>query len=191
MRGDITHSPYAGRAREYSWSLCTSMAPRKITPSDIDFFVECNGHFAFFEMKSSGAKMLDGQQRALNELAKCTAGRSILFIVEHQDLDRVVLPTECTRFMCRMWQTDGTLYKGRQSPWYSGQSFPALYSAFFTWADSKTRESRAALNAAFSAAIKVDDVPAADIASEPANDEWVREYDQAWPKHWSELRRAA
>lgn len=166
------------------------MAPRKITPSDIDFFVECNGHFAFFEMKSTGAKMLEGQQRALNELAKCTAGRSILFIVEHQDLDRVVLPTECTRFMCRMWQTDGAIYKGRESPWYVGESFPSLYSAFFKWADAKTRESRAALNAAFSAAKKVDEGAAVEIPPEPANDAWVREYDDAWPKYWNELEAA-
>lgn len=178
MRGDI-ETPWAMRAKEYSWSLCANLAPRKITPSDIDYVAECNGKFAFFEMKTVGEPMKGGQEMMLNRLLSSLRGQSILFIVEHQPLDRVELPDGVVRFRCRMFPKTG---EGRQTGLISGQHFPLVYSSFFDWADNRNTR---ALFEAF--ARSQQETPAEPVAAPTDSVEWIRDFDSGWEKYWRPL----
>jgi len=130
MRGDI-ETPWAGRAKEYSWSLCVRLAPRKISPTDIDYLVECGEKFALFEMKTEGASMSVGQQRMFAALLRRLGDSAILFVVEHTPLDRVTMPADVVRFRC-VRMDGGEL---RASKYLDGVHFPEVYGAFFQWAD--------------------------------------------------------
>jgi hypothetical protein len=44
--------------------------PRRISPSDIDGFLECNGELLFIETKEKGAPIPVGQRRALTSLSR-------------------------------------------------------------------------------------------------------------------------
>jgi hypothetical protein len=132
MRGDIKNSVYAGRAKEYAWSLCTNLAPRKISPSDIDYYVECNGKFLFFEMKTKDAKMDYGQELALSRLLKATVGKSILLVVKHEALDLIEMPTSVISFDIWAAGRNNLLKKIIDMPY---DSFVEVYQAFFDWAD--------------------------------------------------------
>ena len=132
MRGDIV-TPWALRAKEYSWSLCVELAPRNITPTDIDYVAECNGKFAFFEMKAVGTEMPYGQELMFDRLLSGLQGDSILFVVEHTKLDRVSVPVDVVNFHCRLADKHGGM---RKSETYKGTGFPIVYKGFFEWAES-------------------------------------------------------
>lgn len=54
-----------------AWDDLISCFPRRIRPTDVDGFVEINGHFLFLEEKREGVALSDeGQRRALSKLAK-------------------------------------------------------------------------------------------------------------------------
>lgn len=132
MRGDI-ETPWAGRAKEYSWSLCLNLAPRKITPTDIDYLVECKNKFAFFEMKTIGAEMPFGQQLMFKNLLRALPGQSMLFVVEHTQLNVVHVPVDVIKFHCRMANKEGLI---RNTDDFHGSAFPGVYKGFFDWAES-------------------------------------------------------
>lgn len=83
-RGQIEFRARAAQLRDYSgFNL-----PRKITPTDIDGFIEFNGQlFVFFELKHSGApEMTWGQRTALERLCDSVQSEkteSVLFIAQH------------------------------------------------------------------------------------------------------------
>lgn len=131
MRGNI-HSPYAGRAKEYAWSFCMEYAPRKITPSDIDYMVESNEHFLFFEMKTEGAEMPKGQRIALERLVKAVGGKAVLMVVKHPPIPVVEMPLDITGVELWTLNNRGQIQVERRVPWYW---FGDLYAAFFSWAE--------------------------------------------------------
>jgi hypothetical protein len=162
MRGDI-ETPWAGRAKEYSWSLCLRLAPRKITPTDIDYLVECNGKFAFFEMKKDGVQMPAGQARMFKALLRQLASDAVLFIVEHSPLDRIEVPTDITRFKCVRFG-DSDLVESRALP---GLRFASVYAAFFKWAEGDPKALREAINS----------VSEITPPGPRDHEEWLREYE--------------
>lgn len=142
LRGNITSGPYAERAKEYAWHLCLRHAPRKITPTDIDYFVERNGRFLFFEMKTEGAKVPYGQHLALARLLLSLGGKAILAVVEHAPLDRVEMPGDVLRFT--LWAKDGLRVVDRGP--FPGEAFIPFYVAFFEWATGDDDAIRRALH---------------------------------------------
>jgi hypothetical protein len=130
VRGDI-YSPFAGRAKEYAWSLCLENAPRKITPTDIDYMAECNSHFLFFEMKTEGAKMPFGQQLAFERLLRELPNKGALMLVSHSSVSVVKIPTDVLSF--DLWtSTDNGISILKDIPAFM---FTAVYRAFFEWAE--------------------------------------------------------
>ena len=130
MRGDI-ETPWAGRAKEYAWSLMERYAPRKITPSDIDYIVECRGHFVAFEMKTGSADLSYGQRLMLERLLNGWTMRSRVVVIRHAPLDRVVIPEHVETFETWRWSEDGVLRGGP----YSGADFAEWYGEWFKKAD--------------------------------------------------------
>jgi hypothetical protein len=63
-RWDSDHLGRAAEAEDGTWPF-----PRKISPSDIDGFLECNGEVLFIETKELGAPIPVGQGRALTSLS--------------------------------------------------------------------------------------------------------------------------
>lgn len=147
MRGDI-HTPFAGRAKEYAWSLCLENAPRAITPTDVDYMVEASGYFLFFEMKTIGAPIPKGQRIALERLLSALLGKAVLLVVSHVPLERVELPGGVVSV--DLWVASG---KGiRRFEGLAGSAFIPLYEAFFRWASGEKGAFRRALIAAKEAA---------------------------------------
>ncbi len=130
MRGDI-YSPFAGRAKEYSWSLCVENAPRKITPTDIDYMVECAGHFLFFEMKQESATMPYGQRLALERLLSALVGKAVLMLVIHSSVSPVTIPIDV--LSVALWT--GSKAGIKTLPNLPATLFNELYAAFFVWAE--------------------------------------------------------
>lgn len=63
-----------------SWDDIIECFPRNIRPTDVDGFIEINGHFLFLEEKQAGVGLADeGQRRALRELAKHTDTTVVFF----------------------------------------------------------------------------------------------------------------
>lgn len=60
--------------------------PRGIMPSDIDGFVELNGHVLFIEQKRAGGCLSGGQARAIRRLAQLPDA-AVLLIRETDDPD--------------------------------------------------------------------------------------------------------
>lgn len=90
MRGDIRNSAFAGRAKEYVWSTLADVFPGKITPTDVDASVERNWCFYYFEGKSQGATVTDGQRIYFTrQLLSMDEGRAVLVIGTHPPLERV------------------------------------------------------------------------------------------------------
>jgi hypothetical protein len=167
VRGDI-NTPWAGRAKEYAWSLCLGLAPRKITPTDVDYVVECGGKFAFFEMKTGGSEMPYGQERMFNEMLKCIGAKALLFVVEHKPLERVSLPTDVTRFQCRRF--DHETDRVKVSQWLEGTRFGSAYAAFFIWADTG--------DMAPLRSVLTESAQAESSTTEPSEHvDWVKEYE--------------
>ena len=131
MRGDI-ETPWAGRAKEYSWSLCLGMAPRKITPTDIDYVCECNKKFAFFEMKTAGSTIPRGQELMFLRLLEKLGQSAVLFVVEHSMLEKVTVPVDVIRFHCCRVQNG----RWARSAFLPGDKFAEAYAAFFKWAET-------------------------------------------------------
>lgn len=129
-RGNI-YSPFAARAKEYAWAACLRHAPRQITPSDIDYVVDCNGRFLLFEMKSEGAEMPTGQRILLERLLEALHGKAFLIIVEHEALSKIDMGSDVLRF--HAWTYSGGAVR-RIGP-FDGSHFPAVYAAFFQWAE--------------------------------------------------------
>lgn len=140
MRGDI-YSPFAGRAKEYAWSLCLKNAPRKITPTDIDYMTECNGHFLFFEMKTEGASMPYGQQLAFERLLLSLPNRAVLMLVTHTSVAVVKMPISLRAL--ELWVSDGVNIRKRSN--VQPERFVQLYAAFFSWAEGNRAAFRQAL----------------------------------------------
>ena len=133
MRGDI-YSPFAARAKEYSWRLCTRMAPRNITPMDVDFALDCRDKFALFEMKTEGALMPYGQKLFYEKLLRALGfNRAILMVVEHPPLDRIELPTDVTSVQLHMLSRKGDVHEYAKV--FGSESFSLLYGGFFKWAE--------------------------------------------------------
>lgn len=129
-RGDI-NSPWAGRAKEYAWSKCLELAPRNITPTDIDFSVDCAGKFLFFEMKTENTPIPDGQRIHLERLLENMGPGHFVMVAEHPILDRVDVPDDITKV--QLWhENDGGIWKSESLP---GTAFAALYRAFFEEAE--------------------------------------------------------
>lgn len=130
MRGDI-ETPWAGRAKEYAWSLMAKYAPRNITPSDIDYIVECGGHFVAFEMKTGSTEPAYGQRLMLERLLRGWTLRSRVVVIRHPPLDRVVIPDHVEAF--ETWRyVDGGVLRGGP---YSGEDFAPWYERWFNEAD--------------------------------------------------------
>lgn len=141
MRGDI-YSPFAGRAKEYAWSLCLKNAPRKITPTDIDYMTECNGHFLFFEMKTEGAKMPYGQQLAFERLLLSLPNRAVLMLVTHTSVAVVNMPANLKNL--ELWVSNGLTIRRREK--IAPELFTQLYAAFFSWAEGDRKAFRRVFN---------------------------------------------
>lgn len=131
MIGDIA-TPWAQRAKEYAWSLMVPFAPRGITPSDVDFVYECGGHFLLCEMKTGDAPVPRGQTMMLERLLRCLSSRSVIVIVRHAALDRVVVPTQVESFETWRWVDGGILKRG---PWL-GDDFAVWVARWFENADT-------------------------------------------------------
>ena len=142
MRGNIV-TPWAQRAKEYSWNLCLEHAPRKITPTDIDYFVESKGHFLFFEMKTKGQKMPYGQELAFTRLLSALYGRAVLMIVSHGELATVKLPIDVLSL--DLW-ADGRGHGLIRREGLDRGLFVPLYAAFFSWAEGDTGAFKRVLN---------------------------------------------
>jgi len=139
MRGDIS-TPWAQRAKEYSWHKCVSLAPRNITPTDIDFAVECAGRFMLFEFKTTGTEMGYGQRLFFERLLSRLGLGHFLMICEHPPLEKISLADDITRVW--LWAHDGT------GTWVSdplpGDAFVILYEAFFKEAEGEIHAMRVA-----------------------------------------------
>jgi len=131
MRGDI-ETPWAGRAKEYAWSLMAKHAPRNITPSDIDYITECGGHFLVCEMKTGETEMKYGQRLMLERLLACLSSKSRVVIVRHPSVERVVIPEHVVSFETWRW-FDGAVMKGGP---YPGEDFAAWYERWHAQADA-------------------------------------------------------
>lgn len=129
MRGDI-ETPWAGRAKEYAWSLMERHAPRKITPSDIDYLVECRGHFLVFEMKSVDAPLPYGQRLMLTELLARLTPVSRVVVIRHPPIDRVVVPADVLAF--ETWRWNGGRVETQE---WEGAVFARWYARWFDAAD--------------------------------------------------------
>lgn len=136
-RGDIRDSPFAGRAKEYSWSLCQKYAPRNITPTDIDYAIDCNGRFLFFEMKTIGQSMTRGQDYFFNRLLSQLEGSAVLMIVEHEPLDSTMtMPDDVKCFEMR-WFAKGGIHRRH---FIGVEAFIEKYQGFFRWAERASRQ---------------------------------------------------
>lgn len=132
LRGDIKDGPYANRSKEYVWSRCVGLAPRLITPTDIDYAVECNCHFMFFEMKTVGSVMSKGQDIFYKRLLIALEGKAILIVVTHNPVEPLMLPSDITAI--QTWRAvDGKIEIRSQDNGELG--FIKLYQAFFKWAE--------------------------------------------------------
>ena len=129
MRGDI-ETPWAGRAKEYAWSLMQQYAPRKITPSDIDYITECRGHFLLFEMKSVDAPLPYGQRLMLQRLLVRLTDLSRVVVVRHPPIDRVIVPGQVLSF--ETWRWHGGKIEPRE---WEGDVFVKWYERWFAAAD--------------------------------------------------------
>ncbi len=123
-RGDIRNWERALETRcNWSW-LELAWGGTKISPSDIDFVVERNGRFLFFEVKPTRAEAAGsrGQEILFTRLAalpNVTAGYLVGDIVEHE-----ITPLEIC-IVGRDWQPidrGGFLtYCGRWYAWADGR----------------------------------------------------------------------
>lgn len=149
MRGDI-YSPWAGRAKEYAWSACLALAPRSITPTDIDYMAECNGRFLLYEMKTEGAKIPHGQRLALERLLVTLGPKKALCVIaEHGPLDRVSVPADMRQVEVwaplvgapeswpntRLPSWDGMVWASGKM---SGEAMAEIHASFFHWAQGET-----------------------------------------------------
>lgn len=107
-------------------------APRGITPSDIDFVYECGGHFLLCEMKTTDANIPRGQTLMLERLLSRLTDRSVLAVVRHAPMDRVVVPTDVDSFETWRWVDGGVLKRG---PW-KGEDFATWVARWFDHADA-------------------------------------------------------
>lgn len=105
-RGDIRNSPYAGRAKEYVWSVVSKVLPRGISPSDIDAAIEVNSCFLFVEGKTEGQVIPRGQQMFFRRLLYKLPTRSAAMLVAiHPALEEVNMATDCNRIKVA-WRTE-------------------------------------------------------------------------------------
>jgi len=63
--------------------LAGAFARDTITPTDIDFGTEQNGHFLFIEIKKLGQKVSEGQRTFFTRLIGCMRGMGTVLIAEH------------------------------------------------------------------------------------------------------------
>lgn len=78
--------------------------PDRISPTNIDFFIELEGYFLYGEFKKPGAKMKDGQRRAF--LALSRQPQTTFFLVE----------MKCPSTVLR-WRV---FHAGQELPWVVG-----------------------------------------------------------------------
>ena len=89
-RGDIRNSAYNSRAKHYMWGLMCEYFPRKISPTDVDNFIEMSNCFFLFEGKTRGKKIDTGQWLALKRLLLALPeGRAVLAVGTHSSLEVV------------------------------------------------------------------------------------------------------
>lgn len=70
--------------------------PRCITPTDVDFCVEIDGHFLIGEFKRQGASVPVGQRMALERLIKRLGAGSVAFVAQHTtDSHEFIAAEEC------------------------------------------------------------------------------------------------
>lgn len=102
-RGDIVHSEYATKAKEYAWNkLRNGVLPRGISPTDIDAAIEVGERMLFFEMKTSGSAMPDGQRLFFERLLAAT--RASLIIVDHPRIDPCDVCRDVTAIEAWTWE---------------------------------------------------------------------------------------
>lgn len=108
--GDIRNSPYAGRAKEYVWSVVSKVLPRGISPSDIDAAIEVNSCFLFVEGKTEGQVIPKGQQMFFRRLLfQLPARRAAMLVAMHPALDEVNMATDCSSVKVA-WRSDGGIH---------------------------------------------------------------------------------
>jgi len=103
MKGDIVNQAYAGRAKQYIWSQVSQVLPRGITPTDIDAMIEIGGCFLFFEGKTAGSVMPQGQRLAYKRLLKLGGLYCVLLIGEHPTLDVVEVGADLSKLRLVWW----------------------------------------------------------------------------------------
>lgn len=88
IRHDCTNGCYV-QLHLPDWAFLTPAFPRGIQPTDLDGFVELNGHFLTLEWKGEGAELTDGQRFAFR---RRTLNQTDAVLVLYGDSQR----TQCT-----------------------------------------------------------------------------------------------
>lgn len=91
IRGKIRNELFAKQLRDFSGL----QFPNKITPTDIDLFVEFNNRiFVIGEIKYSDTKLYYGQKLALERLSDCIGESKsvVLFIATHNTKPEDIIP---------------------------------------------------------------------------------------------------
>lgn len=91
IRGKIRNESFAKQLRDFSGLQFAN----KITPTDIDLFVEFNNRvFVIGEIKYSDTKLYYGQRLALERLADCIGESKsvVLFIASHHNQAEETIP---------------------------------------------------------------------------------------------------
>lgn len=93
-RGDIRDWDKALATRcNWSW-LSSAWGGTKISPSDIDFAVERNGHFLFIEQKPARDAMMRGQEIMLERLDALSPKVTVVYLVAEVDEKHGIYPSE-------------------------------------------------------------------------------------------------
>lgn len=87
-----------------SWDWMNGCFPRGIRPSDLDGWVEINGHLLLIEQKRKGAFLEDAQRRGLLRLSR-QPGVTVVFLRETDDPERFQVLIYDGHEPCSGWQT--------------------------------------------------------------------------------------
>ena len=84
MPSEFRNVEKAKAEKLFCYGLLRNVCPRSVVPSDIDGVLDNNGNFLFFEIKTAGSTINEGQRLLIRRLVRSSPAAFIYLICDHK-----------------------------------------------------------------------------------------------------------